>query len=162
MEGSVQNQIDELRKYSMPNDDLGIQMIEYHVNRYGIEWVLNDLFNDLDCTRLYNGRRICQTIDITYRHNLGELFYLIDNYDIPEVNDVIKKLLEIHNNNIEYEKINPPIVYPCNNKKQKRSSNKEDTEERKRKRNWEKRQTTMFDARSSRIAGIGKLNIKIK
>lgn len=160
MEGNIQNQIDELRSYAIPNDDLGIQMIEYHVNRYGVEWVLNDLFNDLDCTRLYNGRRICQTIDLTYRSNLGELFYLIDNYNIPECNDVLSKLIEIHNNNLEYEKINPPIVYPSSNKKQKRS--KDSSVDKERKRNWEKRQTTMFDTRKSKIAAIGKLNLKIK
>ena len=80
-------------------------------------------FRQIDCTRVTKeGMRLMQTIGVDYRSNITELLYAIENYG-NDKSELYEKLINIHNKNIEYEKINPPIVY--DNKKGKIKTKKE-------------------------------------
>lgn len=84
----------------------------------------------IDCTKtISNGMRIIQTINRNYNFELHRLFCLLDtikeeNEDL--YNEVSNRILEIHNNNLEFEKVVPPIIYDkktyTNNKKRKRKA----------------------------------------
>lgn len=153
MEGVLEITIDDMAKVAKPNDDLGIRMLEYHIRTKGLDWVIEDLFNDIDCTRLYNGRPITQTIDLTYRFRVGEILYLLNNYDIPESDNLERRLIETHIKNLEYEQVNPPVVYKVGIKEKKKTNKRKE---------WEQRQTKMFEnTPTKRIQQFSGLKLKL-
>lgn len=151
MEG-VRKIIEELREYAGSIDELGVKMLRYNIEHLGLDFVIERTFKDLDCTRLWNGRTICQTISAIYKGNLSEIFYIIDNYDVSNKEYLYERIATIHQRNLEYEAENPPIVYK--DKKQKVSKGNKEPRAK---------QTKLFnDVPTKRISKFMNLNIIIK
>lgn len=90
-----------------------INFVDSEIKSVGLNCYLDYQFRRLDCTNVYpNGMRAIQTIDHSYRVNITETVYIIQNYiGECERDEYFIKLLMLHQNNLEYEKQNPPIVY---------------------------------------------------
>ncbi len=90
-----------------------INFVDSEIKSVGLDCYLDYQFRRLDCTNVYpNGMRAIQTIDHSYRVNITETVYIIQNYvEECKRDEYFIKLLMLHQNNLEYEKQNPPIVY---------------------------------------------------
>lgn len=106
--------------------------LKQRLDKYGIQKCFDDIYPWLDCTKIVNeekGWRKNQTINIYYRIQLGEILYMLSVCDNPNKIDYLNLIEERHNNNIEFEKINPPIDYDEPTRKIKKRKSKEiDTE----------------------------------
>lgn len=105
--------MNSLIKYKILLKEFEFDEIDNAVNKEGIESYLNDLLHYLDCTRLMkDGRRIVQTIDHMYGHDISVFFYVVGKIDDEILKrEYLSKLEERHKANLEYEKENPPVVY---------------------------------------------------
>ena len=106
--------ISPLNDYVDKNNSFIENFVESEVKTIGIDNCLTYQFRRLNCANLYpNGIRAIQTIDYSYKVNITETLFLIQNYieDEKERDEYLTKLLKLHQSNIEYEKTNPPIVY---------------------------------------------------
>lgn len=76
---------------------------------------LTRLLYDLNCTRVYkDGSRPVQTINYGYKRDIAGFIYI--NNKLREANpefniDFYAKLVERHEENLDFEKLNPPIYY---------------------------------------------------
>jgi hypothetical protein len=95
-----------------------IRMIQNNIKTKGVFDYFESLIHNADCTRVYeDGSRPMQTIGYPYGRIHAEFKYLcyhaIREYNVNE--DIIKEYIErfnkVHETNLEYEKINPPIIY---------------------------------------------------
>ena len=90
----------------------------------------------LNCKRTLNGYRITQTIHKCYHRDISMAIYMIDNIISEDSKDYCIKLLnDIHNENIRFEKDNPPVVYEKKKAKKVNTSKKSKT----------RKQTELFD-----------------
>ena len=92
-------------------DSFMISFVPYEIQRVGLDSFLEHNFRSLDCTRVYkNGLRPMQTIGYPYRHTITETVFTIKNYvEENKQDEYFERLLKRHNDNLEYEQINPPI-----------------------------------------------------
>lgn len=105
--------ISPLNNYIDKSNTFISNFVDSEIKNVGLDCYLDYQFRRLNCTNIYpNGMRAIQTIDHSYIVNITETVYLIQNY-IEECkrDEYLIKLLTIHQNNLEYEKQNPPIVY---------------------------------------------------
>lgn len=105
--------LSSLNKYTETPDNFTISVIQNEINTLGLTEFLEYEFKSLDCKRVTNdGMRITQTIGYPYIKLVSEIIYIID-YIVPEEDkDTYRsRLLNVHNENIEYEKVNPPVWY---------------------------------------------------
>lgn len=112
-----------LKGYYEEASDFTKDFINNEIAYIGKDAYFEYAFRQIDCTRITkDGMRLMQTIGVDYRSNITELLYAIEVYgdNKPEL---YEKLIDIHNKNIEYEKINPPIIYDT--KKSKIKTKKE-------------------------------------
>lgn len=102
-----------IKKYITDLDRFAIQFIKNEIKTVGLIQFLEYNFNSLDCTKLLkSGFRAMQTIGYPYMYKLTETVYTIDNYiEDNDKDDWYIRLLKLHEANIEYEKLNPPIWY---------------------------------------------------
>ena len=75
--------------------------------------LIQDLFKLIDCSRRspLDNRRLIQTIDYTYRLYNAYILFILSNYKVLKEDVVRENWEHIHNNNIEYEKHFPNIIY---------------------------------------------------
>lgn len=96
---------------------------EYDINKDYIE-VLDELLKDLDCTKLYKGKQIISTNSIAYKDKIDRFIRISFRIPIKEYiiyNNYINKLLNVHNNNIEFEEeLNKEIINIPNKTKRKK------------------------------------------
>lgn len=97
-------------------DSQDIRWFDYLINSKGGEVVaLNALLHDLDCTRIYDdGSRPVQTINYGYKRDIAGFIYI--NNRIKDIAHKIYleynyKLVNRHEDNLNFEKNNPPIYY---------------------------------------------------
>ena len=87
---------------------------------------MNLINNWLDCTKYMkdSNLRLRQTIDHIYKHDISIIFYVISNYitDDDVAQDIINTLIDRHINNLEFERLNPPVVYKKKTTKRKYNS----------------------------------------
>lgn len=85
----------------------------------GVEEAIKHQFIELDCSRVFNnGMRAMQTNIYRYVYEVSMTVALIDRLDDNDLKrKYIQQLNAVHNNNLEFEKDNPPIVYPTKTKK---------------------------------------------
>lgn len=105
--------ISPLNNYIDKSDTFISNFVDSEIKSVGLDCYLDYQFRRLNCTNVYpNGMRAIQTIDHSYRVNITETVYLIQNYvEEYKRDEYLIKLLILHQNNLEYEKQNPPIVY---------------------------------------------------
>lgn len=148
--------------------------VKCQVETVGLDTFINNDYNKLDCSRVYNsGLRVMQTIGYPYRHMLTEFVYLIATYveDEKVQEEWFTKLIQRHNDNIEYEKVNPPTWYGTEKDKRnfEKKYGKKSSTKRKRKKEGEldfpdmpKKQTAAEKKLAARVAKINALSFKIK
>lgn len=119
------------KDYIIKLDNSDIAIIDDRFGRYYDEGftdieTFKSFLKYLDCTRVCDGNRITQTINKGYHRDISMSIYMIENIiNESDREDCIKLLEDIHNRNLEFEKINPPIVYE--KKKPKKNTSKVDS-----------------------------------
>ena len=86
--------------------------------------LIQDLFKLINCSRRspLDNRRLIQTIDYPYRLYNAYILFILTNYKVLKEDVVRENWEHIHNNNLEYEKHFPNIVYKKAKPKVKRKS----------------------------------------
>ena len=133
-----------IQKYIDEPDSFMTSFILHEIKSVGLDCYLDYQFRRLNCANIYpNGMRAIQTIDHSYKINITETVYIIQNY-IEECkrDEYFIKLLMLHQNNLEYEKQNPPIVYKQKVTKSKTKTKNNDVTEDKPKCTRKKSTTT--------------------
>lgn len=150
-----------LKDYLITLDDSIIKFATNEIANIGLEKYMEYNFNQLDCTRVWkNGMRPMQTIDYTYSYILTEFIYLVGICrDIEEQDKWLIKLLKRHTDNLEYEKVNPPIVYKS--KKNKTKIKEKDNIKEEKSKSFNKISNAERKI-AAKVAKINMLSIKIK
>ena len=98
---------------------------------YVIRWkgsdsnALDFLLKYLDCSRIYeDGSRPIMTNYYSYRTDISGYLYILQNIENcnPTLAEEYKnKLIKLHEENLDFEKLNPPIVYKSKQRTSSRS-----------------------------------------
>lgn len=136
--------ISPLNNYIDKSNTFISSFVDSEIKSVGLDCYLDYQFRRLDCTNVYpNGMRAIQTIDHSYKINITETVYLIQNYiEECERDNYFIKLLTLHQSNLEYEKQNPPIIYKQKITKSKTKTKNDDVTEDKPKRTRKKSTVT--------------------
>ena len=102
-----------IQKYIDEPDSFMTSFVPHEIQSIGLDSFLEYNFHSLDCTRVCkNGLRPMQTIGYPYRHTITETVFTIKNYiEEDKQDEYFERLLKRHSDNLEYEKINPPVWY---------------------------------------------------
>ena len=105
--------LSSINKYMIELDDIALRMVESHIKENGsLEAAFRKQLFYLDCSRVYsNGMRPMQTIGYPYRREMSVAIYIAEQMEETLKEQFLIELIELHQHNIEYEKINPPIWY---------------------------------------------------
>lgn len=111
--------------------------------------LIDYLFKLIDCSRRsrLDNIRLIQTIDYAYRLYNGYILFILTNYKVIKEDVVRENWEHIHNNNLEYEKHFPNVIYEKAKPKVKRKSKAKSKLEEENKRNI-----------NARISGLFKFN----
>lgn len=112
---------DIIKTYHTDLDNCDRAMIDKRVEEKGIEEYLNQQLVYLDCTRVLDGMRMMQTIGYPYKREITSYLYAVEMHAVHK-HIWEEKLIERHQDNLEYEKENPPVWYdgkPKKNNKRK-------------------------------------------
>lgn len=111
--------IKPLKKYLEPIDSFLKDVVQDHIDRRGIDRFFDYMFTALDCSRYSaDGMRLNQTVGNVYSNDITKLVYAIETYISDEEKDsYYEKLLTIHNANLEFEILNPPVIYETKQKR---------------------------------------------
>uniref|UniRef100_A0AAU8MHZ6 Uncharacterized protein n=1 Tax=Geladintestivirus 1 TaxID=3233133 RepID=A0AAU8MHZ6_9CAUD len=93
-------------------DDFLYDILLYDISNKGFKKVFEDNFKTIQCNRWddEHKHRIMQTIGLPYQVAITKLIVMLDLY--PEkIPDGLERILDMHNNNLQYEKDNPPEIY---------------------------------------------------
>lgn len=154
--------ISPLNNYIDKSDTFISNFVDSEIKSVGLDCYLDYQFRRLNCTNIYpNGMRAIQTIDHSYKTNITETVYLIQKYvEECERDKYFIKLLTLHQNNLEYEKQNPPIIYKQKITKDKTKIKNDDIIEDKPK-YTRKKNTTIKEKVSKQSAAERKLAAKV-
>lgn len=101
-----------LKDYIIELDDIAKGIVDKEVSTKGIKVYLSKKLLYLDASRkLSDGLRPEQTISFVYRYDISTYLYAVTKYVTEDTDRWINQLSELHEANLEYEKIFPPIVY---------------------------------------------------
>jgi len=103
--------INPLMQYTEPISQFDQDILQKDVTEFGRDVVFARQLLNLDCSRIVKGYRVQQTISYTYIVEMTRTLYVIQTWFEDKYNDKLLEVLEQHNKNIEYEKLNPPIMY---------------------------------------------------
>lgn len=100
------------------------EFIQHELEKDTPNKVIQDLFKLIDCSRrsTLNNRRLIQTIDYPYRLYNAYILFILTNYKVLKEDVVRENWEHIHNNNLEYEKHFPNVIYEKAKPKVKRKS----------------------------------------
>lgn len=141
-----------LDSYLLELDFFSKSFIEQRVRKYGVESVLKVQLECLDCTKkTSNGATVQQTNGYSYRNELSQTIYLIQNYvEGEELKDWwIERVLKLHEANLKWEVDNPPTPAKYKRVKGERKPR-------------EKKETAAERKLKAQAAKIGKLSLKLK
>lgn len=158
--------ISSLDKYIDKSDTDITCFIDSEIKSVGLDCYLDYQFRRLNCANVYpNGLRAIQTIDYPYRKNITETIYIIQHYvEECKRDEYLIRLLRLHEDNLEYEQLNPPIVYKQKITKSKDKIKSDDTIEdkpkhiRKKSNATEKKVSKQTVAERKLAAKVAKLN----
>lgn len=101
-----------LKDYIIKLDEVAKGIVEREVSAKGIKEYLSQKLFYLDASRkLSDGLRPEQTISFVYRYDISTYLYAVTKYITEDADRWIDQLSELHEANLEYEKVFPPIVY---------------------------------------------------
>lgn len=124
--------MDELTKYIdfdiLEEDFINLRIMDYG----GLEAAIIHQFSEVDCKRiLSNGMRGMQTNIYRYIYEMSMTMALINQIEDEERRkEFTNHLIKIHNDNIQFEKENPPIDYKYKHKKAKTNKPAKSKQER--------------------------------
>lgn len=100
------------------------EFIQHELEKDTPNKVIQDLFKLINCSRRspLDNRRLIQTIDFAYRFYNGCILFILTNYKVIKEDVVRENWERIHNNNLEYEKHFPNVIYEKAKPKVKRKS----------------------------------------
>lgn len=158
--------ISSLNNYIIEFDNTISNFVDNEIKIVGLDCYLDYQFRRLNCSNVYsNGMRAIQTIDESYKINITETIYIIQNYiEGCKRDEYFIKLLMLHQSNLEYEKQNPPIVYKQtitkNKTKNKNNTISKNKDKSIKKKNTKTKETTPKQSVAERklVAKVAKLN----
>lgn len=103
--------ISPLEPYIEPIREFHQEILEKDVREFGRDVVFARQMLNLDCSRIIKGYRVQQTISYTYICEMTRTLYVIQTWFEDKADDKLREVLEQHNKNLEFEKLNPPIMY---------------------------------------------------
>lgn len=158
--------LSSIKQYITELDISSKQFVVFEIGRLGVEQFLNNEFVKLDCSRVSNsGLRLMQTIGYPYVHIISETIFVINEYiDDDKKDEYFTKLLDIHNKNVEYETLNPPVWYGGDKAKKAFKSfvNKGNKSSKTKKEPKPKGPSAAERKLAAKVAKINKLSINIK
>lgn len=116
-----------IKGYEEKLDDSDIRYINYIIDKSTMADVIESYIKDLDCTTIYpDGSRPRQTINYGYRITLSSIEYILDKAQsyIDYRNSIIKRIIDIHEKNLDFERRNPVRYYSKEPRKRARSSSR--------------------------------------
>ena len=122
-----------IKGYEEKLDDRDIRYINYVIDKSTMADAIESYIKDLDCTTIYpDGSRPRQTINYGYRITLSSIEYILDKAYHPEKaqsyidyrNSIIKRIIDIHEKNLDFERRNPVQYYSKEPRKRARSSSR--------------------------------------
>lgn len=127
--------------YEEKLDDVYIRYINHLINKSNIHGAIEYFIKNLDCTTIYaDGSRPRQTINYGYRISISSIEYILNQLYLvlekhPEKaqdyidyrNNIIKKVIAIHEKNIDFERDNPVRRYSKKPIRSARSSSRINT-----------------------------------
>ena len=125
-----------IKGYEEKLDDMYIRYINHLINKSNAHGAIEYFIKDLDCTTIYDdGSRPRQTINYGYRIAISSIEYILDQLYLvleehPEKAQdyiIIKKVINIHEKNIDFERRNPVLYYTKKSRKRTRSSSRVNT-----------------------------------
>lgn len=152
--------LSSINQYMIELDDIALRMVESSIKENGsLEAAFRKQLFYLDCSRVYsNGMRPMQTIGYPYRREMSAAIYIAEQMEETLKEQFLIELIELHQRNIEYEKINPPIWYDGEKGKAKFEKS---LSKLPRKRNVPK-EPKPKKVKENKVLQISMLNIKIK
>ena len=137
------------KKYIKELTKVDAEFIQHELEKDTSNKVIQGLFKLIDCSRrsTVDNRRLIQTIDYAYRLYNGYILFILTNYEVVKEDVVRENWEHIHNNNLEYEKHFPNVIYEKAKPKVKRKSKAQIKLEEENKRNV-----------NARISGLFKFN----
>ena len=127
-----------IKGYEEKLDDRDIRYINYVIDKSTMADAIESYIKDLDCTTIYpDGSRPRQTINYGYRITLSSIEYILDKLYLvlehhPEKaqsyidyrNTIIKRIIDIHEKNLDFERRNPIRYYSKEPRKRTRSASR--------------------------------------
>lgn len=127
-----------IKGYEEKLDDRDIRYINYVIDKSTMADAIEFYIKDLDCTIIYpDGSRPRQTINYGYRITLSSIEYILDKLYLvlehhPEKaqsyidyrNSIIKRIIDIHEKNLDFERRNPVLYYSKKPRKRTRSASR--------------------------------------
>lgn len=112
------------KKYIKEIAEVDVQYIQHELEKDTPNKVIEYLFKLIDCSRrsCLDNIRLIQTIDYAYRLYNGYILFILTNYKVIKEDVVRENWEHIHNNNLEYEKHFPNVIYEKVKPKAKRKS----------------------------------------
>ena len=137
------------KKYIKEITEVDVSYIQHELEKDTPNKVIEYLFKLIDCSRrsCLDNIRLIQTIDYAYRLYNGYILFILTNYKVIKEDVVRENWEHIHNNNLEYEKHFPNVIYEKAKPKPKRKSKAKSKLEDENKRNV-----------NARISGLFKFN----
>lgn len=127
-----------IKGYEEKLDDRDIRYINYVIDKSTMADAIESYIKDLDCTIIYpDSSRPRQTINYGYRITLSSIEYILDKLYLvlehhPEKaqsyidyrNTIIKRIIDIHEKNLDFERRNPVRYYSKKPRKSTRSASR--------------------------------------
>ena len=157
--------INNFKKYIITLEKSDIDITNTTIAEKGIEGFLSQQLVYLNCSRIVKEVRITQTTSFKYRVDISRYLHVINSIKNTEQYDIwLNKLITLHNNNLEYEKENPPIIYDKPAKKAVTKINKNPARRDKVAKNTSNENITVSESLKSKLVGCVnvKFNIKLK
>ena len=134
------------KQYIKEITEVDAEYIQHELEKDTPNKVIEYLFELIDCSRRsrLNNIRLIQTIDYAYRLYNGYILFILTNYKVVKEDIVRENWERIHNNNLEYEKHFPNLIYEKAKPKVKRKSKAKNKLEEENKRNVNARVSGLF------------------
>lgn len=116
-----------IKGYEEKLDNRDIRYINYVIDKSTMADAIESYIKDLDCTTIYpDGSRPRQTINYGYRITLSSIEYILDKAQsyIDYRNTIIKRIIDIHEKNLDFERRNPVRYYSKEPRKRTRSASR--------------------------------------
>ena len=134
------------KQYIKEITEVDAEYIQHELEKDTPNKLIEYLFELIDCSRRsrLNNIRLIQTIDYAYRLYNGYILFILTNYKVVKEDVVRENWERIHNNNLEYEKHFPNVIYEKAKPKVKRKSKAKSKLEEENKRNINARVSGLF------------------